>query len=234
MDKAVVLASGGINSSVAAAVAREEYEPALLHVAWGHRAADRELIAFQQIATALRIEKTMVAELSCMAMFGGNARVSKRLSVVDTGPPGNKPPPTFMIGLLPSMLSVAAAWAAALRAKRIIIGISEDHGVPGRPISEVYPDYRIEFLQTFNLMLSYAKHPEVEILAEAPLIDLTRTEVIRLGQRLGVPFERTWSCYKSDEKPCGLCRACATRAAGFLSARIPDPIMLEEAAAPAR
>ncbi len=231
MDTAVILASGGINSTVATAIAREQYEPALLHVAWGHRAADRELLAFQQVAAALRIEKTMVAELSCMAVFGGNSRASKRLAIEDASTLGKSTPTTFMLGLLPSMLSLAAAWAGSLGSRRIILGISEDHGVPGPAVSELYPDHRIEFLQTFNLMLSYAKPPHRELMVEAPLIELTRAEVIQLGQRVQIPFHKTWSCYQNNDTPCGRCRPCVTRAAGFLQARTPDPLLLEPEAA---
>ena len=231
MDTAVVLASGGINSTVAAALAREPYAPALLHVAWGHRAADRELVAFEQIASALHIDRTMVAELSCAAMFGGNARVSKRMVIEDAAALSKQTPATFMLGLLPSMLSIAATWAGAIGAKHIILGISEDHGVPGPPVSELYPDHRIEFLQAFNLMLNYAKPPDRELVVEAPLIELTRPEVIRLGQRLDVPFQKTWSCYQNNDEPCGRCRPCTTRAAGFLRARTPDPLLLKTAIA---
>ena len=231
METAVVLVSGGINSSVAAALTREQYEPALLHVAWGHRSADRELAAFEQIAADLRIEKTLVAELSCMAVFGGNARVSKRITIEDASTLGKTTPATFALGLLPSMLSLAAAWAGALNAKRVIVGLSEDHGVPGPAVSELYPDHRIEFLQAFNLMLSYAKPPHVELLVDAPLIELDRAEVIRLGQRLNVPFGKTWSCYQNSDVPCNRCRPCTTRAAGFIRARVPDPFARELAAA---
>ena len=231
MDKAVILASGGINSTVAAAVAREEYTPALLHIAWGHRTADRELVAFEQTAAALSIDKTLVADLSCLAVFGGSARVSRHMAIEDASTLGKETPATFMLGLLPSMLSLAATWAGAIGARRIVLGISEDHGVSGSVISELYPDHRIEFLQTFNLMLTHAKPPGRDLMVEAPLIELTRAEVIRLGQRLNVPFHRTWSCYQDNETPCGRCRACATRAAGFHNARIPDPLLIEATAA---
>lgn len=229
MDRAVILVSGGINSAVLAAMAREQYEPALLHIAWNHRTADRELVAFEQLAAELGIAKTSVAELSAIAMFGGNARTSKRIPVEDAATLGRTAPATYVLGLIPAMLSVAASYAASIAAKRILIGISENHGVPGPLISELYPDYRREFLQTFNLMLEYAKPPGRELLVEAPLIELTRMEVIRLGNQLKVPFEKTWSCYRNDEKPCGRCLTCTTRATGFLRAGLPDPILLEPA-----
>lgn len=227
METAVVLTSGGINGAVTAALAKEQYEPALLHVAWGHRAADRELAAFEQLAAYLRIEKTMVAELSWMAVFGGSARTSRRMTIEDAATLEPGTPATFLLGLMPSMLNIAATWAGAIGAKRVLVGISEDHGVPGPAVSALYPDHRMEFIQAFNLMLSYAKPPQRELMVEAPLIELARPEVIRLGQRLNVPFDRTWSCYASSERPCGRCRPCMTRAAGFLRARVADPITLE-------
>jgi 7-cyano-7-deazaguanine synthase len=231
MEKAVILVSGGINSAVAAAVTREQYAPCLLHVNWGHRTAEREMTAFEQLASALSIETTMIADMPCLGTFGGNARSSKRLAIEDATTVGDKSTPaTFALGVLPTMLSAAATWAGALGAKRVVVGISEDHGIPGPPISELYPDYRIEFVQAFNLMLNYAKPAGRELIVEAPLLELSRAEVIRLGSRLEVPFQLTWSCFANNEKPCGRCLPCTTRTEGFLRARIPDPSIVTEPA----
>ncbi len=231
MDRAVLLLSGGINSTVAAAVAREQYELALLHVAWGHRTAERELAAFQEVAAALRIEQTLVADLSCMAAFGGNARTSRRIAIEDASVVGRSTPATFALGLLPGMLSLAAAWAAGLRASRILVGVSENGGTLPTPISKLYPDRRREFVQAFNLMLHHAKVPDRDLLVEAPLIDLTRAEIVKLGQRLKAPFDRTWTCYANNHTPCHRCIACVNRETGFFQAGIPDPVVLEAARA---
>jgi 7-cyano-7-deazaguanine synthase len=228
MDKAVVLASGGINSTVAAAVVREQYTPCLLHINWGHRSAAREASAFQHTATALGAETTMVFQMPDLATFGGNARGSRRMSIEDATTLEKGTPATFVFGLLPTMLSAAAAWAGSLGATRIIIGISEDHGVSGPAISELYPDYRIEFIQTINLMLKYAAPAGRELVVETPLLELTRPEVIRLGMRLEVPFKQTWSCYANTDKPCNRCLGCHTRSSGFLQAKLPDPLVLSE------
>jgi 7-cyano-7-deazaguanine synthase len=229
MEKAVILTSGGINSTVAAALARERYEPCLLHVAWAHRTADRELAAFEQTAAALNLKNTLVAELSTMAVFGGNARVSKRYVVEDAAALGRQTPATFAPGLMPAMFSLAASWAAPLNAKKIFVGVTENHGVTGPLISELYPDYRREFIQTFNLMLQYALPADRPLEVEAPLIEMTRAEVIRLGNQLKVPFDKTWSCYCDNENPCGRCLPCVTRQTGFARAGIPDPLLLENA-----
>lgn len=229
MDKAVVLVSGGINSAVAAAVAREQYEPHFLHVAWGHRTAERELSCFEGLAAHLRIDATLVAELAWLSSLGGNSRSSRKALIEDISTLGGETPSTFATGLIPTMLSTAATWAAAVGAKRIIIGTSEDYDVPGPPISKLYPDYRREFVQTFNLMLEYAKPKGRDLLVEAPLAELTRQEIVLLAKRLKLPLEKTWSCYRNNDEPCGKCLGCGNRISGFLSAGIPDPLLLEPA-----
>lgn len=234
MDRAVVLVSGGVNSAVLAALAREQYEPALLHVAWAHRSAEREAAAFQQLADVLNIEKRITADLSCLSAFGGIARVSRRLAIDDANALGQETPTTFVLGLLPTMLSLGTTWAAAIGARRVLVGTGEDYGLPGPAISRLYPDRRHEFVQVFNLMLEFAKPPGRELLVEAPLIDLSRPEVIKLGARLNVPWEKTWSCYRNNDRPCGRCLPCANRTNGFLRAGIPDPLLLEPAAAGAK
>ena len=108
-----------------------------------------------------------------------------------------------------------------------VVGISEDHGVQGPAIGDLYPDHRGTFLQTFNLMLHYAKAEERELQVDAPLLDLSKAEVIQLGRQLKVPLDRTWTCYSGGDRPCGHCRACATRGAAFLQTGHPDPLLSE-------
>lgn len=232
MDKAVVLMSGGVGSLVAAAAMREQYEVCLLHVAWGHRSAERERTCFERIGPHLKIEQTKLADLSCMMLLGTGARVAKRQSLEDANtiePDSDGPPASFTPGLLSNLLSLAATWAAQIGARRIIIGTSENHGTSDIPISHLYPDYRREFLQSFNLVLQYGRPRNRELAIEAPLLELSRAEVIQLGDTMGVPFEHTWSCLANSEKLCGRCLGCQTRTAGFLQAGVPDPLLLETA-----
>jgi 7-cyano-7-deazaguanine synthase len=229
MEKAVVLVSGGLNSAVAAVAAREQYELCLLHVGWAHRAAERERACFDQLASHLRVERTLVADMSWMAGLGGNSRTSRKMSIEDATALREETPSTYVLGLMPMFLGVASVWAGSVGARRIILGTSEDHGVAGPAISQYYPEYRREFLQTFNLMMEYGKPHDRELLLECPLADMTRQEVVLLGRRLKLPFDKTWSCYRSSDEPCGKCLACLTRATGFLRANVPDPLFLEPA-----
>jgi len=227
MTKAVVLMSGGVGSLVAAAVAREQYDIALLHVNWGHRSAEREQSCFERLAASFKLENVRCVDLSLLQTIGGSARLSRRLPIEDahiTDAEARSTPPSFTMGLLPLLIGTAGMWAQSLNAARIILGVSENHGTSSLPISHLYPDYRREFSQAANLALYYGKPRDRELILETPLIELTRAEVIRLGDSMGVPFEHTWSCFASDENACGRCLGCMTRAAGFLQAAIPDPV----------
>jgi len=230
MERAVVLVSGGVNSAVAAAIAREQYQPAWLHVAWEHRTGERERAAFTALADHFKPDAVEVADLSCMTAFGGNARVSRRMSIEDAEAIGPQTPGTFAAGLLPSMVSLAAAWAVSLKAHRIVLGIHANPQTIKTPLEQLYPDYRREFVQACNLLLAYSLPADRSVQVEAPLIDLTRAEIVNLGRRLGVPFEQTWSCYADNESPCHRCLGCVNRAVGFLKAGLPDPLALEPAA----
>jgi 7-cyano-7-deazaguanine synthase len=229
MDKAVVLVSGGIAGSVAAVTAREQYETALLHLNWGHRAADRELAAFNAIATHLKTESVRVVDLPALAGFGGNARTNRKPPVEETKDTDGAPA-SFAFGLLPTAVSIAATWAHAIGATRIILGTIENPATLKAPLGALYPDYRREFVQAANLMLQYARPPGRELLVEAPLIELTREEVVKLGDLAGLPFDKTWSCYAAGPEPCNRCLGCLNRAAGFINAGLPDPLLLEPAA----
>ncbi len=90
----------------------------------------------------------------------------------------------------------------------------------------MYPDNRREFFTNYQYMLESALPPRTKLQILTPLIDLSRTEIIRLGERYKVPFELTWSCYQGAEKPCGRCYGCANRTAGFIEAGLPDPLIL--------
>lgn len=227
MDKAIILASGGLNSTVMLAAAREQYQIALLHVSWGHRAAERERAAFDQIAQHYKVKQQTVVDLSSVAAFGGNARVSRRLPIEHGAYPADEPSPTFTPGLLPTLLGIATQWAATIKARYILIGTHEDHGLSGPRLSQMYPDYRQEFIQSYNLLLHYGAAGGSEIEAMAPLINVSREEIIRLGRQLKIPFNKTWSCYAGASKPCHKCLPCISRAEAFIQSGIPDPLEVE-------
>ncbi len=228
MRRAVVLVSGGVNSCVAAAI-KDAYEPALLHVRYPHRAAIRELECFQRLVKHMGVRNSLVAELPHLAQVTGNARVDRRVPIEDAAAlTDNKPAGTYVPGLMTTMLSLAFNWATAIGATRIVVGISENLGPPGPPTAGLYPDHRREVLHAFEDIIRLSLPSPVAMELAAPLVNLTRPDVVRLGQRFSVPFGMTWSCYASDEKPCEKCYGCATRMRGFIDAGVPDPIFALE------
>lgn len=228
-EKAIVLMSGGLNSAVTAALAAADFNIAALHVHYGHRAEQYEAELFGKQADRLEIRERLVVSMPSFAAIGGNARVSRKRQIEDAAAIQGSESSCYVPGLIGALAQVGFTWAWNIGATRIFIGVSENLGPPGPRTSSVYPDYSREYLQLCNHLFSVAS-PAKAVTLEAPLVDLSRTEIIQLGRRLEVPFELTWSCLSSGTECCGACLGCATRNRGFLDAAIPDPILLQTAA----
>jgi 7-cyano-7-deazaguanine synthase len=228
-EKTIVLCSGGLNSAVAASIAMKEGPTALLHVRFGHRAAEHEAELFEQQADALGVKERLVIEMPHFAAIGGNARVNRKRPIEDALSMGGGESACYIPGMVGSLLSAGLTWALTIHGTKISIGVCEELGHPGPRTATIFPDYNREFIQLFNHACSVAS-PHRPISVEAPLVDLSRVEIIKLGQRLGTRFDLTWSCLSSGTTPCGGCIGCATRQRGFLDAALPDPVMLQPAA----
>jgi len=226
--KAVVLCSGGLNSAVVTSLAIKEQVVAMLHVRFGHRAAEREAELFEKQADFFDVRERLVVDMPHFAEIGGNARVSRKHQIEDALALGEGPSNTYVPGLISGLLSVGFSWATTIGANKLLLGVSEDLGPTGPRTRSVHPDYSQEFIQLCSHLFHEAS-PWNRISVEAPIIDLGRAEIVKIGHRLGTPFELTWSCLSSGTEPCGACLGCATRGRGFLDATVPDPIMLEPA-----
>jgi 7-cyano-7-deazaguanine synthase len=228
-EKAVVLMSGGLNSAVAAALAAADHTVAALHVRLGQCAEDHEAVLFEKQADHFNTDERLVLEMPHLAMMGGSARVARSDSEPDTFGAHESGANYYLPGLVGSLLQAGFAWSRRIGAVKLFIGVSENLGPPEPATSQAWPDYSREYLQLCSHLLAVAS-PAKPVSLEAPLADLSRTEIIRLGRRLAVPFELTWSCLASGAACCGCCPGCTTRNRGFLDAAIPDPILLEAVA----
>ncbi len=228
-EKAVVLCSGGLNSAVTTSLAVQNYSVFLLHVHYGHRADAREADLFEKQADFFDVRDRLVLEMPHLAKIGGNARVSRKRQIEYALAISERESNCYVPGLIGSLLNAAFGWAWGIGASVIHLGVSENLGPPGPPTSQVHPDYSREFIQLCGYGLGIAA-PGRKITIETPLLELSRTEIVKLGHRLGTPFELTWSCLSSGTQPCGGCLGCATRNRGFLEATVPDPILLQPAA----
>jgi 7-cyano-7-deazaguanine synthase len=219
--KAVVLLSGGMDSCVTAAIARESHEVALVHAGYGQRTERRERQAFDEIADFYGIHERIVVQLSHFAQIGGSALTDARIAVPEAHtalPVGsNEIPSTYVPFRNAHFLAVAVSWAEVIGATSIFIGaVAED--------SSGYPDCRPEYYRVFQQLVREGTRPETHIEIVTPVIGMRKWEIVRRGMELGAPLDRTWSCYQFEDAACGACDSCRLRLSAFAEAGISDPI----------
>jgi 7-cyano-7-deazaguanine synthase len=216
--RAVVLLSGGLDSSTVLAIALSRgFESYALSVHYGQRHS-AELAAARTIAAALgaRDHRIMGVDL---AGIGGSALTDTAVAVPES--PTTGIPITYVPARNTLLLSLALGWAETLGAADIFVGVNAvDYSG--------YPDCRPEFIQAFERLARLATKAGIEgshFRIHAPLIDMSKSDIIRAGMELGVDFGMTVSCYQADPDgaACGKCDSCRLRAAGFAAARIADP-----------
>ncbi len=217
-DIAVVLLSGGMDSCMCAEIATNMgYEIAALHLNYGQRTQQRELIAFDDICDYYKVSKRLVVDVSFLAQIGGSSLTDMDMDVPPVKLDDGEIPNSYVPFRNANILAIATSWAEVLGAKALVIGAMEGD-------SSGYPDCRKVFFEAFERTIATGTKPGTEIKIITPLIDLTKAEIIRQGLELGVPFELTWSCYKESEQACGECESCALRLRGFRMAGAQDPI----------
>ncbi|HBG88507.1 MAG TPA: 7-cyano-7-deazaguanine synthase QueC [Marinilabiliaceae bacterium] len=218
MKRAVILLSGGLDSAVALWLAKSEgYEVYSLSFFYGQK-HDKELKAAEALALAAGVKKHRVVSIN-IDQWGGSSLTDKDMEVEDGDIDRTDIPVTYVPARNMIFLSIAASYAEAIAAQSIFIGVSQaDYSG--------YVDCREPFIrsmeQTINEGTVMAAEHKKPIKIHAPFINKTKSEEIRLGARLGVPFGLTWSCYRGGEKPCGKCDSCLLRARAFNEAGIID------------
>ncbi len=218
---AVVLLSGGLDSCVAAAVARQSFELALFHGNYGQRALARELAAFRALAAFFQARHLLEADLNFLGKIGGSTLTDLSRPIPAAEAEAEGIPSTYVPFRNSILLSAAVAWAEVLGAVAIFIGANFLDN-PG------YPDCRPEYFQAFNRLIELGTRPETVIRIHTPLISLDKAGIIRLGLKLGAPLELTWSCYQQEDQACGRCSSCRLRLQGFATAGVPDPIPYQD------
>ena len=216
--RAVVLLSGGLDSATVLALAREQgLECYALSVAYGQR-HQVELTSAAAIARTVGAREHRVMRVD-LANIGGSALTDNSIAVPTT--PGTGIPVTYVPARNTIMLSLALAWAEVLDSREIHVGVNAiDYSG--------YPDCRPEFIAAFERLARLATRAGVEgrgIDIRAPLIQMSKAQIVREGARLGVDYSLTVSCYQPDPRglACGLCDSCKLRREGFVSAGLSDP-----------
>lgn len=214
---AVVLASGGMDSCVTAAIANLDYRLAMLHVGYGQRTEQRELRAFHALADFYRAEQRMVCRLEHLSQIGGSSLTDAAIAVERANLDRRDIPSSYVPFRNAHFLSIAVSWGEVLGAKKIFIGaVAED--------SSGYPDCRPEYYEAFNRVIAAGTKPETQLEIVTPVIHMRKSEIVRRGAELGAPFELTWSCYQAEDVACGVCDSCALRLRAFEEAGVRDPI----------
>lgn len=217
MNKAVVLLSGGMDSAVTLAMARAQgFDCHALSVSYGQRHTS-ELAAAAQVAKMLgaSAHKTVTIDLRAI---GGSA-LTADIAVPEHG--GDGIPVTYVPARNTIMLSIALGWAEVLGSNDLFCGVNAvDYSG--------YPDCRPAFIDAFEQLANLATRAAVEgarLRVHAPLLHLSKADIVREGVRLGVDFSQTVSCYRADAegRACGHCDACRLRADGFRAAGVSDP-----------
>ncbi|HET7149935.1 MAG TPA: 7-cyano-7-deazaguanine synthase QueC [Candidatus Acidoferrum sp.] len=223
--KAVVLLSGGMDSCVSTAIARERHgteKLALLHASYGQRTQNRERRAFEEIADFYGVRGRLIVQLDHFRAIGGSALTDEKIAVPENELGASRPhssaiPVTYVPFRNAHFLSVAVSWAEAMGAGAIYIGaVAED--------SSGYPDCRPEYYRVFQELIRAGTRPETQIEIVTPVIALKKSEIIRRGVELGAPLHLTWSCYQDEEAACGACDSCLLRLRAFAEAGVADPI----------
>lgn len=224
MKKAVVLVSGGLDSATTLALAIEQgYACYALSFDYGQRHRC-ELNAASRVTQSIGVREHKLITMN-MDSIGGSALTDQAIDVpIDQE--NNGIPVTYVPARNTIFLSFALAWAEVLEAREIFIGVNAvDYSG--------YPDCRPEYIQAYEAMANLATKAGVEghkLRIHTPLIQLSKAEIIQHGQRLGVDYSLTISCYNpdADGRACGHCDSCRLRAAGFASAGFADPTLYQE------
>jgi 7-cyano-7-deazaguanine synthase len=215
---AICLVSGGMDSCVTAAIAREENdELAFLHVSYGQRTEKRERESFDALADHFNVKARLVISLEQLARIGGSSLTDNSIPVTTANLSAPGIPSSYVPFRNAHLLAAAASWGEVIGATSIYIGaVAED--------SSGYPDCRPEFYDAFQTVLDIGTKPETHITIETPVIGMRKSEIVQRGIELRAPLHLTWSCYQESELACGNCDSCALRLRAFREAGVVDPI----------
>jgi 7-cyano-7-deazaguanine synthase len=220
--KAVCLISGGLDSCVTSYIAKKEgYDIYGLTFFYGQR-HDKEIRGAKNIASLIKVKDHIIFDID-LSKFKGSSLLDKSLAPEKNhslNEIGKKIPSTYVPARNTIFLSISLAYAESIDAEAIFIGAtSADYSG--------YPDCRPDYFKAFQKMANLSTKKGIEgktIAIKTPLLNLSKSEIIKIGDKLNIPFEKTWSCYIGKNKACGRCDSCLLRLKGFKESGIKDPI----------
>lgn len=215
---AVVLLSGGMDSAVCVGIAvNQGYEVAALHLNYGQKTQSKELDCFNNICKHYNIEKKLVVDINHLSQIGGSSLTDSKMEIEKGSLDKNEIPNSYVPFRNANILAIATSYAEVIGASALFIGATQVD-------FSGYPDCRKSFFDAFQQVINLGTKPETQIKIETPIIDFSKSDIVKKGIELNVPFQFTWSCYKSEEYACGECDSCLLRLKGFEIAGSTDPI----------
>ncbi|AEM58231.1 7-cyano-7-deazaguanine synthase [Haloarcula hispanica N601] len=221
--RAVVLASGGMDSATAAYEAQTRgYDHLyLLHTSYGQNTEDREYDCASALADHVDAADFLHVETGHLTQIGASSLTDDSMDVADADTDSDEIPTSYVPFRNANLLSMAVSYAEANDCGAVFIGAhSEDFSG--------YPDCRPAFFDAFQSVIDAGTKPDTDIDLVAPFVEWSKTDIAERGVELGVPYEDTWSCYRDDEPACGTCDACAFRLEAFQRIGERDPIEYAE------
>ena len=220
--KAVCLLSGGLDSAVTAFIAKKQgYDIYSLSFRYGQRHL-KELLCAKKISSVVGVKKHIILSID-LQKFGGSSLLSSSTQTITNNKVkdiGRRIPSTYVPARNTIFLSFALAYAETIDAAAIFIGVNAvDYSA--------YPDCRPKYVKKFQQLANLGTRQGFEgktVHIKAPLLHLTKAQIIKKGVRLHVPFSKTWSCYRGEAEACGRCDSCLLRLKGFQEANVKDPL----------
>ncbi len=209
-----------MDSALSAKIAKDDgYEIIALHFNYGQRTQAKELACFRKIAANVQAKEIYEIDLPFFEQIGASALTDKNIEVpiggIEEGVPVTYVP--FRNGIF---LSIAASVAEKHAAKALFIGVVEED-------SSGYPDCRESYIEQMQKAINLGTKDETVLAIKMPLVAMRKSEIVEKSLVMKVPLESTWSCYKSEEKACGVCDSCRLRLRGFEQAGVKDPIVYQ-------
>ncbi len=215
IKKAVCVMSGGMDSTLSAYIMREEgYEIIAVHFNYDQRTQTKELECFHNICDDLSVNEKYVLDLDFFKQLGASALTDKSIDVPITGIEQGVPI-TYVPFRNGIFLSMSAAIAEKEGAEIITIGVVEED-------SSGYPDCRESYIKSMQESINLGTKDETVIEIKMPLVHLQKSQIVQKSLELNVPLGLTWSCYKNEDKACGVCDSCRLRLNGFEKAGVSD------------
>ncbi|PID27794.1 MAG: 7-cyano-7-deazaguanine synthase QueC [Candidatus Cloacimonadota bacterium] len=221
MTKGIILVSGGMDSLVTVGIAEKECDEIyFLHVNYGQKTECKEKECFYKLKEYYKPKDTLEADISYLTKIGGSSLTDHSLEICDHDENFEGVPDSYVPFRNAHLICIAVSWAEVIGAEKIYIGAVEED-------SSGYPDCREVFYENLGKAVDLGTKDETKIQIITPIIHKTKAEIAKLGKKLNVPFQYSWSCYRKNDVACGVCDSCYLRLKAFREAGLKDPIPYE-------